>query len=655
MDNYIVRTTEDLLSDDIYGEVFFDCTEKIIPAILDRAMRRITAFNVSEENPYYTSYEGILYSKDGKKVIKSPAKKSGSVKLHDGTEDICENAFAFSDIQSVTFPDSLKRIERSAFDSCYALTEIDFGNGIEHLGENEDGYIFNSCDSLEVLRFPKQLKSIGKSAFANSGVRAIAFNEGLESIATRAFYGSHLEKVELPASLKNCGSLCFSTVQRVIFNGDTLPKGFISAITLDEFDSNDGVEAVKVYLKDIPSNARNICKDLQRLSNVKEVKVDRLNRLYIIPSWNKINKVCLTSKEYMGFSNLTDMPDIKEIDIEDNPYFKSIDGMIYTKDGESLVLCPSGRTKKVVIADGTKSIETSAFKDSKVKSVICPDSLQNICCLAFNECPKLQHVDFGKGITILGGMQRPVFHKCDSLKNVEFPSQIKYIGKNLFSRCFNLSKIIFHEGLERIGPNAFSSCKNVDTVKFPASLTYVGDGNFQQVSHFVFKKDRLPKNFLRAVTTFEEFVYGTRNIFEVDTPNIKFYIPSYMNSPDIAKADFYMSSYNIDYEYAASLLNVASHYGQKEDIALKMYIHFAKNGITIPAELSLFLSMSGSGIAKRLAGDKNRINEFVWMLKSKFVNDNDLQWILNGIRDDAVLTAYALDAIKERKTEDFHI
>ena len=124
MDNYIVRTTEDLLSDDIYGEVFFDCTEKIIPAILDRAMRRITAFNVSEENPYYTSYEGILYSKDGKKVIKSPAKKSGSVKLHDGTEDICENAFAFSDIQSVTFPDSLKRIERSAFDSCYVLETV---------------------------------------------------------------------------------------------------------------------------------------------------------------------------------------------------------------------------------------------------------------------------------------------------------------------------------------------------------------------------------------------------------------------------------------------------------------------------------------------------------------------------------------------------
>ena len=104
MDNYIVRTTEDLLSDDICGEVFFDCTEKIIPAILDRAMRRITAFNVSEENPYYTSYEGILYSKDGKKVIKSPAKKSGSVKLHDGTEDICENAIELAQVKQYVEP-----------------------------------------------------------------------------------------------------------------------------------------------------------------------------------------------------------------------------------------------------------------------------------------------------------------------------------------------------------------------------------------------------------------------------------------------------------------------------------------------------------------------------------------------------------------------
>ena len=128
-----------------------------------------------------------------------------------------------------------------------------------------------------------------------------------------------------------------------------------------------------------------------------------------------------------------------------------------------------------------------------------------------------------------------------------------------------------------------------------------------------------------------------------------------MDSPDIAKADFYMSSYDMDYEYAASLFDMASHHGQKEDIALKMYIHFAKNGIAIPAELSLFLSMSGGGIAKRLAGNKNRINEFGWMLRSTFVNDNDLQWILNGIKDDTVLTAYALDAIKKRKTEDFHI
>ena len=60
-------------------------------------------------------------------------------------------------------------------------------------------------------------------------------------------------------------------------------------------------------------------------------------------------------------------------------------------------------------------------------------------------------------------------------------------------------------------------------------------------------------------------------------------------------------------------------------------------------------------LQKGLLTIKNRLNEFGCMLRSKFVDDNDLQWILNGIRDDAVLTAYALNAIKERKTEDFHI
>lgn len=301
---------------------------------------------------------------------------------------------------------------------------------------------------------------------------------------------------------------CLAKIKKIDENVSVLSDAFKQYFAWSQ-PYIDGVKMVDNLIIDvdstaevitIPSNARNICKDLQKLSNA---------------SWNKVSKVCLTSKEYMGFSNLPDMPEVKEINIEDNPYFKSIDGIIYTKDGESLVLCPSGRTKKVVIADGTKSIETNAFKDSKVKSVICPDSLQNICCTAFNKCSKLQHVDFGRGITILGGMQRPVFYKCDALKKVEFPPQIKYLGENLFSRCLNLSKIILHEGLEKIGPNAFPSCKNVDTVKFPASLTYVGDGNFQHVSRFVFKKDRLPKNFLRAVTTFEEFVYDTRDIFEI--------------------------------------------------------------------------------------------------------------------------------------------
>lgn len=595
-------------------------------------------------------------------------KASDMVSRSNGFQETCQDGVVFT----------ISASRKKSIMSVYIRPDIDtlvFSREFINL-MNEDKvfpnikriYIKNGVKGIKIKNstFPNVEQVISESSSFASGEMLI--EEGLFSqyILINAF-------IKKPTDILNLSDItliedhaldgCLAKIEKINKNVTVLSDAFkryfewnqpyVGGVKMVDnliIDVNSTAEVIT-----IPSNARNICKDLQKLSNVKEVKIDRLSRLYIIPSWNKVSKVCLTSKEYMGFSNLPDIPDVKEIDIENNPYFKSIDGIIYTKDGESLVLCPSGRTKKVVIVDGTKSIETSAFKDSNVKSVICPDSLQNICCMAFNQCSKLQHVDFGRGIAILGGMQRPVFYKCDALKKVEFPPQIKYLGENLFSKCFNLSKIIFHEGLEKIGPNAFPSCKNVDAVKFPASLTYVGDGNFQHVSHFVFKKDRLPKNFLRAVTTFEEFVYDTRDIFEVDIPHVKFYMPSYIDSPDIAKADFYMSSYDIDYEYAASLLNVASHHGQKEDIALKLYIHFTQNDIAIPAELSLFLSMSGGNIAKRLADDKNRLNEFGWILKSKFVSDNRLQWILNRIRDDTVLTAYALDAIKERKAEDFHI
>lgn len=252
MTEITVKNISELLEIEGNGvSLFFDSTDRINPVILDRVMRKVSNIRVSDNNPYYTSVDGVLLSKDGKRVIKCPAKRKGAFKIPDGVEVIEENAFAFSDIESVSFPLSMRRICSRAFDNCYELNSIDFGTGIEEIGSVDNDYIFNSCDKLEVLRFPKQVRSIGKGAFINSGVRAIAFNENLEKIGVKAFYASHLEKVSLPASIKELGKLSFSTIEKIIVNSEQLPKGFINAVTLDDFSSCDGVEAVSVYLKAI--------------------------------------------------------------------------------------------------------------------------------------------------------------------------------------------------------------------------------------------------------------------------------------------------------------------------------------------------------------------------------------------------------------------
>lgn len=56
------------------------------------------------------------------------------------------------------------------------------------------------------------------------------------------------------------------------------------------------------------------------------------------------------------------LKNLKNIDIcEENERYKSIDGIIYTKDEGSLIFCPSGRIGRIKILDGISVIDSDAF------------------------------------------------------------------------------------------------------------------------------------------------------------------------------------------------------------------------------------------------------------------------------------------------------
>lgn len=91
----------------------------------------------------------VIYSKDGKRLIKGlQGLRHYSVK--EGTEIICDEAFSWSDLESINLPSSIKAIGDEAFNDCIELKNIVIPNSTSYIGN----FSFNGCSSIESLTIP---------------------------------------------------------------------------------------------------------------------------------------------------------------------------------------------------------------------------------------------------------------------------------------------------------------------------------------------------------------------------------------------------------------------------------------------------------------------------------------------------------------------
>ena len=83
-----------------------------------------------------------------------------------------------------------------------------------------------------------------------------------------------------------------------------------------------------------------------------------------------------------------------------NPYFKSINGALYSKDGTLLIKCPSEKTGSFTVPSSVKKIAHSAFMDcTKLTSVTIPDSVTVMDDRTFKNCALLKRVRLSRYLT----------------------------------------------------------------------------------------------------------------------------------------------------------------------------------------------------------------------------------------------------------------
>lgn len=128
--------------------------------------KMLKAIEVDEENEHYTSVDGVLYTKDMRKLLVYPLMKentSGVYNIPEGVERIGSCAFYKNEtLTEITLPSTLKEIGDMAFFKCINLSLVTLPDGLVKIGSDA----FSYCQEMKpVMYIPASVKEIGSFAF----------------------------------------------------------------------------------------------------------------------------------------------------------------------------------------------------------------------------------------------------------------------------------------------------------------------------------------------------------------------------------------------------------------------------------------------------------------------------------------------------------
>ncbi len=87
----------------------------------------------------------------------------------------------------------------------------------------------------------------------------------------------------------------------------------------------------------------------------------------------------------------------------DNPYFSSLDGVLFNKDQTTLICCPGGIKNEYIIPNTVTSIGDYAFQLCKaLKNISLPNGLTSIGKQAFGDCTSLSSITLPNSLTAIG-------------------------------------------------------------------------------------------------------------------------------------------------------------------------------------------------------------------------------------------------------------
>ena len=307
-------------------------------------------------------------------------------------------------------------------------------------------------------------------------IKKLVISDGITKVGSASFWCCAIEEISFPETLTVIGRNAFYSCYRL--KTINLPE---SLVTIE-----DGA-----FCACERASGVNMGKNVKSIGNAAFMGVD-VKQITLPASLESINT--------QSFDNTT----LEEYILDaGNPYYKVIDGVLFSADGKKLLSVPVGKNtdtyqipdgveiigdssfvgvkniKQVSIPASVTTVESWVFQNSSLESLVIPDTVTQIGYGIAMGSESLRTAVIGNGITEL---PYKTFEECTSLESISLGNNIKVIDSRACLDCTSLTSISLPEGLETINGASFYGCTALRQINIPSTVKTIESRAFAECS-----------------------------------------------------------------------------------------------------------------------------------------------------------------------------
>lgn len=455
------------------------------------------ALEIAEGNGSFVIDDQILYSADGKRLLVCLSDTDRTtVAVKAGVETIDSGAFSgYEAIESVTLPDTLKRLGELTFWYCNAIRSLTLPASLVEIGRGafppQLTEIIVDVDNPVLMSDASGLYSKdGKTLYVllgQLGVDTIVIPEGVEYFAGEL---PEAQTVVYPTTIKSIGDSIPMTAKFMQVKAQTPPVVDYMAIYLRTEEQMGALREIRV-----PDESVEDYRKAPVWSSVANLIVGMSAPPYVDP-------VCTVTFDLGGHARRTGGGDLVQqvskgcfveapvIEVDSGWRFLGwnpsdwqwqpvmFDMTVVAQyeyqrwaDGEYDVDIADGFGIYCKIADGEATL-TGYYEREPIDG-----SLDLVIPSEIGGCP-LVSISKSAFSYYSGGW--PCWYGCSALHSVVIPGSVKAIGRGAFAGCPNLTYVEIEDGVVEIGEEAFLNCSSLVEASISRDVMDIGSFAFGQ-------------------------------------------------------------------------------------------------------------------------------------------------------------------------------